>query len=127
MTTCPVTGSLGFRMECARVHLERPFEQACRLSIQALQCSPRNYSENTKLGGWVHTQRYQYRLQLEGKISQITTFRIQEVEETGFWWKCSISGEEGHQEISTLVLLAACSLEKGSGLTRSYKIISRGL
>jgi hypothetical protein len=53
---------------------------------------PRIYSENTKLGTWVAFQRYQYGLQLEGKTSQITTFRIQELERLGFEWKRSRGG-----------------------------------
>jgi hypothetical protein len=45
---------------------------------------PKNYSENTKLASWVTNQRHQYRLQLEGKTSLMTTFRIQAWESFGF-------------------------------------------
>jgi hypothetical protein len=41
---------------------------------------PHNYSENVKLATWVGNQRCQYRLQLEGKKSYMTIFRIK--------WKC---------------------------------------
>jgi hypothetical protein len=47
---------------------------------------PYNYSENAKLSKWVGTQRYNYRMHLEGKRSFITTFRIQELESLGFEW-----------------------------------------
>jgi hypothetical protein len=47
---------------------------------------PTSYSENTKLANWVTTQRTQYHLHLEGKASQMTTFRIQELESLGFEW-----------------------------------------
>jgi hypothetical protein len=47
---------------------------------------PKKCSENTKLAHWVMTQRRQYKLHLEGKASQITTLRIQELEGLGFEW-----------------------------------------
>jgi hypothetical protein len=46
---------------------------------------PQNSSENTKLAKWVKTQRYQYKLHLEGK-SPMTTLRVQELESVGFEW-----------------------------------------
>jgi hypothetical protein len=50
-------------------------------------CSvPRKDSENTKLSRWVGTQRFQYKLHLEGKRSQMTLSRIQELESLGFEW-----------------------------------------
>jgi hypothetical protein len=47
---------------------------------------PNNYSESTKLGNWVAYQRQQYRLQVEGKSSQMTLSRIEELENPGFEW-----------------------------------------
>jgi hypothetical protein len=47
---------------------------------------PNRYSENTKLAYWVMTQKTQYRLQLEGKISLMTHSRIQKLETLGFKW-----------------------------------------
>jgi hypothetical protein len=44
------------------------------------------YSEDTKLGKWVKTQRTQYRLHVTGKQSQITFPRIQKLESLGFDW-----------------------------------------
>jgi hypothetical protein len=45
---------------------------------------PYNYSENFKLANWVTTQRFQYRLHAEGKMSSMTLVRIQELESLGF-------------------------------------------
>jgi hypothetical protein len=57
---------------------------------------PTNYIENTKLATWVATQRYQYRLHAEGKTSHMTTFRIQELERSGFEWSgVSVTAWEG--------------------------------
>jgi hypothetical protein len=47
---------------------------------------PDRYSENTKLGAWVGTQRRNYRLRAEGKTSSMTLSRIQELESLGFEW-----------------------------------------
>jgi hypothetical protein len=47
---------------------------------------PRRYSDNLKLANWVMKQRCQYRLQLEGKPSQLTLSRIQELESLDFEW-----------------------------------------
>jgi hypothetical protein len=49
---------------------------------------PRKYSENTKLGQWVSTQRINYRWHEEGKASPMTTYRIQALESLGFEWDC---------------------------------------
>jgi hypothetical protein len=45
---------------------------------------PYSYSENTKLGYWIHKQRSQYKLHLEGKKSTMTASRIQAFESLGF-------------------------------------------
>jgi hypothetical protein len=56
---------------------------------------PYNYSENIQLAYWVGTQRSQYRLHQEGKRSNMTTSRIQELESLGFvWGVCSIAWED---------------------------------
>jgi hypothetical protein len=48
---------------------------------------PSRYSQNTKLGFWVATQRAQYRLRREGKPSAMTLSRIQQLECMGFVWE----------------------------------------
>jgi hypothetical protein len=55
---------------------------------------PDIYSENIKLGKWVATQRNKYRLHREGKISQMTPFRIQELENLGFEWRVCVDAWE---------------------------------
>jgi hypothetical protein len=45
---------------------------------------PQRYSENTKLGSWVGTQRSQYRFHVDGKRSFMTLSRIQELESLRF-------------------------------------------
>jgi hypothetical protein len=47
---------------------------------------PQNYSENSKLGTWVATQRRDFRLHLKGKTSHMAPLRIQELESLGFEW-----------------------------------------
>jgi hypothetical protein len=60
---------------------------------------PDRYSENTKLGTWVATQRYQYSLHLEGKTSSMTLPRIEALERLGFEWKTS-RGPSSRQGVS---------------------------
>jgi hypothetical protein len=85
--------SLGFEWGyCVTAWEDRLSELADYRKIH-LHCNvPRNYSESAKLGQWVTTQRYQYRLHAEGKTSHITTLRIQELESLGFDWKPSSEG-----------------------------------
>jgi hypothetical protein len=47
--------------------------------------------DDSKVSRWVERQRYQYRLQQEGKISQMTLSRIQALESLGLEWNPSIS------------------------------------
>jgi hypothetical protein len=56
---------------------------------------PQRYSENSKLAMWVKTQKKQYNFFLEGKKSQMTLHRIQELESLGFEWKPPIRGKKG--------------------------------
>jgi hypothetical protein len=60
----------------------------------------KNYSENTKLGKWVGTQRHQYRLHRDGRKSHLTTFRIKELERLGFEW--DIHGAAWEERLSEL-------------------------
>jgi hypothetical protein len=47
---------------------------------------PTNYTQNPKLGTWVHHQRREYRKFKEGKPCHITKERIQALELVGFAW-----------------------------------------
>ena len=48
---------------------------------------PRDYSKNKALGKWVNNQRWQYRLRSEGKKSQLTEARIEDLSKAGFVWR----------------------------------------
>jgi hypothetical protein len=79
--------SLGFEWICSGPNRkERLNELADYRKIHGNCNVPHNYSENSKLANWVGTQRTQYTLHLEGKKSQMTSFRIQELESLGFEW-----------------------------------------
>jgi hypothetical protein len=56
---------------------------------------PISYSENIKLGRWVGTQRSNYRLQQEGKKSQMSLARIQALKRLNSEWKSPIGWGEG--------------------------------
>ena len=47
---------------------------------------PTTYSENRKLAAWVKCQRRQYKLRREGKASNMTPERINDLEKIGFEW-----------------------------------------
>jgi hypothetical protein len=47
---------------------------------------PSNYSENPQLATWVKCQRRQYKLHMEGKASNMTPQRIDDLETVGFEW-----------------------------------------
>jgi hypothetical protein len=73
---------------------------------------PHEYSANAKLGHWVSSERQQYKLYLEGKISSMITHRIQELKSLGFEWvhkKLAKSGKKRH--LPTLFL--ACGNRVG--------------
>eukprot|EP00934_Nitzschia_sp_Nitz4_P001452 Nitzschia sp. Nitz4//scaffold30_size153850//140426//142228//NITZ4_002800-RA/size153850-augustus-gene-0.77-mRNA-1//-1//CDS//3329547330//1452//frame0 len=48
---------------------------------------PTHYTENPRLGRWVHTQRHQRRLMNKGKKASITQERINLLDELGFSWE----------------------------------------
>jgi hypothetical protein len=48
---------------------------------------PANFRENPHLAIWVKCQRTQYRLLMEGKVSNMTPERIHDLEAVGFEWK----------------------------------------
>jgi hypothetical protein len=55
---------------------------------------PRGNNKNTKLAMWVGTQRSSYKLHVEGKKSQMTTFRIQQLESLHFDWGFCVTAWE---------------------------------
>jgi len=47
---------------------------------------PQRYQPNPKLGTWIHTQRRQYKLMLEGKKSAMNNEKITALDSIGFFW-----------------------------------------
>jgi hypothetical protein len=77
--------SLGFEWDShSAVWEDRLRELAIYRKLHGHCNVPENYSENTTLANWVKKQRCQYRLHLKRKASNMTTYRIQELESLGF-------------------------------------------
>jgi hypothetical protein len=57
---------------------------------------PRGYQQNPKLGSWVAEQRKQYKLLKDGKPSNISSQRIQLLNEIGFVWNAQKSAWDQH-------------------------------
>jgi hypothetical protein len=92
--------SLGFEWDCLGAAWEdRLSELADYRKIHGHCNVPVRYSENSKLGEWVANQKNNHRLHLEGKISPMTTFRIQELESLDFVWS-SHAWEDRLSELS---------------------------
>jgi hypothetical protein len=86
---------------------------------------PQKYSENSRLGTWVATQRYQYSLHLKGKISSMTLPRIEALERLGFEWKPSISRTQGTTKKSNLdddVTSARERAVESAGIKQTYGV-----
>jgi hypothetical protein len=84
--------SIGFKWGgTATAWEDRLSELAAYRKIQGHCNVPTNYTENTKLAKWVGSQRYNYRLHLEGKTSSMTLSRIQALESMGFEWDVSLT------------------------------------
>jgi hypothetical protein len=81
--------SFGFQWDCYGAAWEdRLSELADYHKIHGHCNVPKRYSENSKLGTWVATQRRNYRLHLEGKKStMMIALRIQALESLGFEWE----------------------------------------
>jgi hypothetical protein len=77
----------------------------------------KNYTENTKLGRWVGNQRTHYKLHLDGKPSQMTTSRIQELESMGFEWVSSIRRGKGNAKKPKSLRGRDACLQEGQGGT----------
>ena len=87
--------SLGFEWGvCNTAWGDRLSELADYRKIRGHCNVPKSYSENKKLATWVHNQRTQHMFHVQGKRSQMTLSRIQELESLGFEWKRFISREK---------------------------------
>jgi hypothetical protein len=93
---------LGFEWECQGAAWEdRLSELADYRKIHGHCNVPQLYSENTRLGTWVMTQRTNYRLYREGKKTHMTTFRIKELDSLGFeWGVCFNAWEKRFSELA---------------------------
>jgi hypothetical protein len=84
--------SMGFEWGSYIVAWEDRLSELADYCKEHRHCNvPSRYSENTKLGTWVKTQRKQYRFHLEGKKSHMTTSRIKELESLGFEWVIDVT------------------------------------
>jgi len=52
---------------------------------------PQRYQANPQLGTWVHTQRRQYKLMIEGKKSSMTRDKAQSLDSLGFFWAAKVT------------------------------------
>jgi len=69
------------------VDWEVRYEELCQYRLSYGNCRvPRNYRRNPQLGNWVHTQRKQYKLFIEGKPSMINRERVAALGRLGFSW-----------------------------------------
>ena len=63
------------------------FQQLREYKAQFTNCLvPRQYAANPKLGTWLSTQRYKYKLYQEGKPSPMTAERSRALDSIGFDW-----------------------------------------
>jgi hypothetical protein len=84
--------SIGFEWGSHIVAWEDRLSELADYCKEHRHCNvPSRYSENTKLGTWVKTQRKQYRFHLEGMKSAMTTSRIKELESLGFEWVIDVT------------------------------------
>ena len=89
----PALNSIGFHLgkteHAASIWNER-LEQLTEYKAEFGHCLvPQQYAVNPKLGGWVSTQRHNYKLQKEGKPSSMTEERIRALNGVGFDWEAT--------------------------------------
>jgi hypothetical protein len=79
---------------------------------------PQRYQANPQLGTWVHTQRRQYKLMIEGKKSSMTREKAQALDSIGFFWaaKPSSSSRSSNSNVQLTQLALADQLNNASGL-----------
>jgi hypothetical protein len=65
---------------------------------------PHTFEENQTLSRWVKRQRYQYKLNQEGRVSTMTDSRIRQLEDIGFVWDShAASWQERLEELQEYV------------------------
>ena len=55
---------------------------------------PHHYKADARLGSWVHVQRAQYKLFMEGQPSRLTAEKIQRLDDIGFEWVVGRRGKD---------------------------------
>ena len=79
--------SVGFCWDTHEAVWGERLRELCEYKSRYGDCIvPTNYSENPKLGTWVHHQRRQYKKFMEKKPCHITNERIRALESLGFVW-----------------------------------------
>jgi len=79
---------------------------------------PQRYQANPQLGTWVHTQRRQYKLMIEGKKSSMTRDKAQALDSLGFFWaaKATSSSRSNTNDQPTQHALIGQELDNSIGL-----------
>ena len=71
------------------------FDELCDFAKLNGHCQvPHSYTKSPSLGRWVKRQRYQYKLRLENKSSNMTEERIAMLEKIGFVWDSHVAAWE---------------------------------
>ncbi|GFH61995.1 hypothetical protein CTEN210_18471 [Chaetoceros tenuissimus] len=79
--------SIGFEWALRSKWNDR-FEKLKEFKTQQGHCNvPREHEPIKSLGNWVHQQRTEYKLMLEGAKSQMTEERVEKLESLGFEWR----------------------------------------
>lgn len=76
------------------------------------------FTANPQLGTWVHTQRRQYKLMIEGKKSSMTREKAQALNSLGFFWaaKATSSSRSNTNDQPTQHALIGQELDNSIGL-----------
>ena len=78
---------VGFDWRANKTDWSARFQQLCKYKAQFANCLvPQRYAANPRLGLWVSKQRRHYRLQKEGKTSDMTAEHSRALQNVGFDW-----------------------------------------
>lgn len=79
---------VGFVWDSQRAAWEERLGELKQFRDVFMHCNvPSNYNENPQLATWVKCQRRQYKLHCQGKPSNMTPLRIDQLETLGFEWE----------------------------------------
>lgn len=78
---------LGFVWDAVKDQWRNQFDKMMAFKATIGHCAvPKAYAPDKSLGAWVHRQRYHYKLNHEGKPTQLTRDRIDLLNSVGFSW-----------------------------------------